>query len=881
MAPPLRIDHSECAIDSGAARHPDYVHDWSVPGVALLGPSPAASERLRRSPVEKWIAARLRTHGQYAMRSKCALIGISCLSALVGACGEAPFSDPGRQQAQPLEAPLLAQAGKLAYTIPQEGAQLGRKVILSGGLAVLSAPNAHDNQAYRSPRAFGRSDGVFRLWHDFVTPGGVQPKVPYFGAAMAARGGTLAIGSPSESAVYTYDIGHQQSAYRSKLTGPDWQNCGSAVGVWFSALMVGCAGEFGGPSETVHVFAAVADGQWSPRQELTASDGLGSGSGHQFGASISMMEDTAWIGAPGWNQGQGAVYVFTRNGSTWSETQVLTSDGAPASGFGKKLALWIRDGIATGIAIEAGAAHVFVRQGSQWTWQQRLARSDGGSAFGDSVALDGDLAVIGAADDTVGTNAGQGSVYVFRREGSVWTETQRLTASDGESEDHLGYSVAFEGSTIVAGAWNDDFAQGSAYVFDLPSGILPPNAAPVAIGPSGAGVGNWPAFQFTGVTGATHYGVQWVFGGAGVQVPQSACDPATGLCSVLFYEPLPVAGIRWRVRAENSAGVGPWSNVVEASPAGPATPPPAPPVAISPRDSVAPSRPTFTWNAAPMATYYSLWVSDSISGNEAALRTTHSATETGCEASSVCSLSLPGGPALAPGPARWWVRAGNPLGSGPWSTVASFTVFDASVPPTSAPGLVAPLNTAISSAPTYAWRSVVNATEYELWVSDSSGVRLLRRTYTAAAAGCSMGTNCAVTPTEPAGTGARHWWVLAKNAAGSGPWSPRGSFTIGNTAPPGVAALIAPSGTIATPTPVYSWSAVNGAVRYLLWVNDTGGVRVKRSFSATEAGCEDGTCSVNPGIAIGAGAATWWIQAANEAGPGAWSAGLAFQAPPP
>jgi hypothetical protein len=75
--------------------------------------------------------------------------------------------------------------------------------------------------------------------------------------------------------------------------------------------------------------------------------------------------------------------------------------------------------------------------------EQKLVAGDGGAGdqFGYSVAIDGDYAMIGAPSDVVGSNT-SGSVYIFTRNGTTWTQQQQLTASDGAANTHFGNSVA-------------------------------------------------------------------------------------------------------------------------------------------------------------------------------------------------------------------------------------------------------------------------------------------------------------------------------------------------------------------------------------------------------------------------------------------------------
>lgn len=125
-----------------------------------------------------------------------------------------------------------------------------------------------------------------------------------------------------------------------------------------------------------------------------------------------------------------------------------------------------------GVGQYAGAAYVFVHTDAGYVDQARLTASDGAESnyFGNSVSLAGDTAVVGAwlADHPVGPAAG--AVYVFDRNGTTWTESVKLTASDAALSDHFGASVALEGDTLIVGAPGADLSggrtdAGAAYVF--------------------------------------------------------------------------------------------------------------------------------------------------------------------------------------------------------------------------------------------------------------------------------------------------------------------------------------------------------------------------------------------------------------------------------
>jgi hypothetical protein len=96
------------------------------------------------------------------------------------------------------------------------------------------------------------------------------------------------------------------------------------------------------------------------------------------------------------------------------------------------------------------------------------------------------------------------------------------------------------------------------------------------------------------------------------------------------------------------------------------------------------------------------------------------------------------------------------------------------------------------------------------------------------------------------------------------------------TCPPSAPTLIAPSGTITTQTPAYSWNASPGATSYYLLVQNTQGVAVGLSLQASSLGCGagTGTCSVTPATALVNNTSyVWFVNATNANGTGAWSAG--------
>src|ERR1019366_7723998 len=111
--------------------------------------------------------------------------------------------------------------------------------------------------------------------------------------------------------------------------------------------------------------------------------------------------------AVGSNSGQGAAYVFTNSGGSWSQQQELTaSNGAAQDQFGTSLVLSVNRNIAL---VGAGnATYVFTNSGGSWSQQQELA-----VAGVVALSSNGNTALVGAYLNTVGSNYYQGAAYVF------------------------------------------------------------------------------------------------------------------------------------------------------------------------------------------------------------------------------------------------------------------------------------------------------------------------------------------------------------------------------------------------------------------------------------------------------------------------------------
>ena len=207
--------------------------------------------------------------------------------------------------------------------------------------------------------------------------------------------------------------------------------------------------------------------------KLLASDGEDF---DRLGVAVAISGNTALVAADrddDRGSDAGAVYVFVRSGAIWTQQAKLTAgDGAANEAFGSSVAL-SGDTAVIGAIFDAevggsalGAAYVFVRSGTTWSQQAKLIAADGTSddQFGTSVAISGDTAVIGAVNDN-DRGDHSGSAYVFVRSGAAWSQQAKLLAADGVAFDSFGISVAAAGDTAVAGAFGAGDRSGAAYVF--------------------------------------------------------------------------------------------------------------------------------------------------------------------------------------------------------------------------------------------------------------------------------------------------------------------------------------------------------------------------------------------------------------------------------
>jgi len=218
------------------------------------------------------------------------------------------------------------------------------------------------------------------------------------------------------------------------------------------------------------------DGEgWVQTQEVTETDPAFD---PEFGVAVAVHGTIAMIGAQqakiDGNDGQGAVYVFEKTNGVWSRTQkIVANDGQAFDTFGHAIvfegntAFIGAYGAMVNDNFSQGAVYVFTRSNGAWTQTQKITAADGQmfDNFGYSIGLDGTTAIVGADGAQVGANGFQGAAYVYDGSSGTWTNTQKLAASDGGIGDIFGYSVALDGTRAMIGAYANNNYQGAVYVF--------------------------------------------------------------------------------------------------------------------------------------------------------------------------------------------------------------------------------------------------------------------------------------------------------------------------------------------------------------------------------------------------------------------------------
>ncbi|MHC4144595.1 MAG: C10 family peptidase [Planctomycetota bacterium] len=301
----------------------------------------------------------------------------------------------------------------------------------------------------------------------------------HFGCSVAISGDYAIVGAygnkERRGAAYVFKRQGTSWIEEAKLRGPLWHRApaegrfGFSVSISGDYAVVG-AGELSRrPSNRLFgnhaAFIFKREGtDWIMQTELEPLESHSNY--HRFGCSVSISGNHVIVGSPG----DDVACIFKRDNTAWAQQARLSTNIPGRDDFGDVVSMDGDYAIVTrgNDFYRSYGAYIFKREGTNWTQQNELTWSDGRS-IGDSIAISENCAAVGAPEAK--SNEIQcGTVHIYKCQGASWAQQSVLTALDGEGGDRFGKFVAISGDYLLVGAPDDDddYAgrdSGSAYIF--------------------------------------------------------------------------------------------------------------------------------------------------------------------------------------------------------------------------------------------------------------------------------------------------------------------------------------------------------------------------------------------------------------------------------
>jgi len=371
-----------------------------------------------------------------------------------------------------------ARAETFSLAAGAAGDWFGASVAVSGDWAVIGAPfTGYDGSSGPGAAYFyTRGPGGWAL-HESIPGTGW-----YWGTAVAMEGDVAAVSTPYWKSYFSVDWqagmvklyqrnGSAWTPLRA-LDGTSGWEFGASLAISGNRIAVGILDrDSDAGAAQVHLTDGTSEGQLLP------SDGAADS---QFGASIDVDGDTVAVGAPRRDagaSGSGAVYVYERSGENWNETKLTAPADNPAGAFGTSVALsgnvlvvGAPDSDPSGAMPNSGAAYVFTRSRRGWAFELMLTQSDAAHStyFGRSIEVRGAWLAVGAAHKWPNDFSVPGSVYPFALIGGQWQEQDKLRLDDPRDRDLFGTSVALSDAFIMAGGPGWDAKKGAVLAVAYP-----------------------------------------------------------------------------------------------------------------------------------------------------------------------------------------------------------------------------------------------------------------------------------------------------------------------------------------------------------------------------------------------------------------------------
>ena len=387
----------------------------------------------------------------------------------------------------------VADEAKLVASDGAADDRFGIDVSVSGDVAIVGTPGDDDNGINSGSAYIYRWNGSIWVEEQKLTATDGEA-YDNFGGDVSVCGDVAIVGATA----YFNNLHDFGSAYIYRWNGSVWveeqqltasdgaskATFGSAVSVDCDVVIVGAQYDDATGTDSGSAYIYRWNGAtWVEAQKLTASDGTAD---YVFGETVSVSGNVIIVGAAGnddYGHSSGAAYIYRWNGSIWVEEQKLTaSDGAADDEFGGTASVCGDVAIVGAHAYfndldNSGAAYIYRWNGSTWVEEQKLTVPDGAAddEFGGAVSVNSDMAIVGT--HTYYNNPDDvGSAYIYRWNGSIWVEEQRLTAPDGAAGDWFGGSVSVSGDVAIVGTPGDNengINSGAVYIYKCSYDINP------------------------------------------------------------------------------------------------------------------------------------------------------------------------------------------------------------------------------------------------------------------------------------------------------------------------------------------------------------------------------------------------------------------------
>lgn len=355
--------------------------------------------------------------------------------------------------------------------IEDDNANFGCSVSISGNYAIIGASG--ENNGNGAAYIYYRTGSSWTQQAKLTAFDGSA--FQRFGTSVSINGDYAVIGKPNDNtytgSAYIYHRTGSIWTLQTKITpndGNSFDEFGRSTSISGNYVVIGSANGVGGSA-----YIYLRNGSlWTQQAKIKAND---EAANDNFGTSVSINGNYIVVGAPGddieGNVNQGSAYIYLWNSVSWTQQEkIMANNGNAEDIFGASVAIQGNNTIigATGKDTNTGAAYIYVRTGSTWMQQASIIANDGETQdeFGNSIAIDGDFAIVGAS----GHDSSTGASYIYHRTGNNWTQQTKIKASDNDQTDLFGISVSISEEYTIIGASSNKVGvnpdQGSAYFID-------------------------------------------------------------------------------------------------------------------------------------------------------------------------------------------------------------------------------------------------------------------------------------------------------------------------------------------------------------------------------------------------------------------------------